>query len=128
MFTLLRLVERDDVEALRELAERLRVGDGVRKNRKKAFILFLKGAALGDPYLTWCVGDAYEHGEGVIPFLVRQCTNYPRPSGDSLSPFRGLLEVGESQFEVIFQGYEAVKDAVMERLLTKVVPKVFDRV
>ena len=34
----------------------------------------------------------------------------------------GLLEVGERLFEMCFQGFEAVKDAVVEGLFTQVVP------
>lgn len=54
-----------NLAALRNLVDRLKEGRGLRKNRRKAFSLAVKGAMHGDPYLTWYVGDAFDYGEGV---------------------------------------------------------------
>jgi uncharacterized protein len=55
----------ENLLALRERVDRLKEGRGLRQNTSKAFSLAVKGAELGDPYLTWYVGDAFEYGEGV---------------------------------------------------------------
>ncbi|MEJ0037662.1 MAG: tetratricopeptide repeat protein [Gammaproteobacteria bacterium] len=70
MDSAIRLAERGRFAALRSLVDKLRAGDGVRRNAGRAFRLALKGAELGDAYLTWYVGDAYENGEGTVASLA----------------------------------------------------------
>ncbi|MCU7929116.1 MAG: sel1 repeat family protein [Candidatus Thiodiazotropha sp. (ex Dulcina madagascariensis)] len=57
------LVEKNDIAAITELAE-IYMYD-MPMNKEKAVDLFKKGAALGDPYLTWSLGDALYYGEGI---------------------------------------------------------------
>ncbi len=61
--SLKRRAEGGDISAMEEMGERYRDGIGVRKNRKRAFKLFLEGAKRGDPYLTYFLADAYRYGE-----------------------------------------------------------------
>ena len=64
----------------------------------------------------------------VIPFLIQQCINNPRPSDDGLDALVVVLEVSEGGLEVVFERVKAVEDAIVESFLAKLVPDVLDRV
>ena len=64
----------------------------------------------------------------LIPFLVHESINNPRPGDDRSNALRLLFEVPECGFEVIFERVQAVEDMVVEALLAQFVPDVLDRV
>ena len=58
----------------------------------------------------------------LIPFLVHESINNPRPGDDRSNALRLLFEVPERDFEVIFERVQAVEDMVVEALLAQFVP------
>lgn len=62
------------------------------------------------------------------PFLNLKCLNNPRPSGDGVNAGGILFEVSQGVLQVILQGIETVEHPIVERLLPKFVPEMFDRI
>jgi TPR repeat protein len=69
------LTARMSPNSLRRLVDQLKAQKS-KRNERQAFLLSKQGAALNDPYLTWVVGDAYEHGEGVEKSLRKAKHHY----------------------------------------------------
>jgi len=78
-------------EGIVAIVDRLAYGEDVKKDKKKAFLLAQQGMRLKDPYLTWYVADAYEHGAGVKKSLSQALVYYKKAiSLNSLEACTGL--------------------------------------
>ena len=60
------------------IVDRLAYGEGVKRDKRKAFLIAMSGAKLGSPYLTWYVADALEHGDGVKKSLLQALQFYKK--------------------------------------------------
>jgi TPR repeat protein len=73
------------------MVDRLAYGEGVKSDKRKAFLIAMLGAKLDSPYLTWYVADAFEHGEGVEKSRLHALQYYKKAIAlNGLEAYTGL--------------------------------------